>query len=114
MARNYILNLGEEARKGMTEKARAGIYPRCAPVGYKNVDSGNGKRTIVPDPDSAPVVSEICERFSAGRHSVKALVRELNSEGVQLRGRSSIAAMFTISLGSVCTVAISNGARTTH
>lgn len=31
MARNYILNLGEEARKGMLEKARAGTYPMlCA------------------------------------------------------------------------------------
>src|SRR5215831_18075056 len=37
MARNYILNLGEETRKGMTEKARAGIYPSYAPVGYRNV-----------------------------------------------------------------------------
>ena len=27
MARNYSLNLGEETLKGMTEKARAGIYP---------------------------------------------------------------------------------------
>jgi len=27
MARNYSLNLGEETVKGMTEKARAGIYP---------------------------------------------------------------------------------------
>jgi DNA invertase Pin-like site-specific DNA recombinase len=36
MARNYSLNLGEETVKGMTEKARAGIYPSCAPVGYRN------------------------------------------------------------------------------
>src|SRR5882762_4100872 len=27
MARNYVLNLGEETRKGMLEKARSGIYP---------------------------------------------------------------------------------------
>ncbi len=35
MARNYILNLGEETRKGMIEKARAGIYPSYAAVGYR-------------------------------------------------------------------------------
>jgi site-specific DNA recombinase len=87
MARNYILNLGEEARKGMTEKARAGIYPSFAPVGYKNVDGGNGKRTIVPDPNTAPAITEIFERFTASRHSVKTLVKELNTEGVRLRGR---------------------------
>jgi DNA invertase Pin-like site-specific DNA recombinase len=32
VARNYSQNLGEETIKGMTEKARAGIYPSCAPV----------------------------------------------------------------------------------
>src|SRR5579862_4798641 len=56
MARNYSLNLGEETIKGMIEKARAGIYPSYAPVGYRNVDGANGKRTIIPDPDSAPVI----------------------------------------------------------
>ena len=50
MARNYSLNLGEETIKGMTEKARAGIYPSYAPVGYRNVDGANGKRTIMPTP----------------------------------------------------------------
>src|ERR1700734_1234277 len=32
MARNYSLNLGEETKKGMLEKARSGIYPSCARV----------------------------------------------------------------------------------
>jgi site-specific DNA recombinase len=86
MARNYILNLGEETRKGMTEKARAGIYPSYAPIGYRNVIGPNGKRTIAPDPDTAPVIIDIFERFAAGNHSVKSLVNELNAEGVQLRG----------------------------
>lgn len=70
MARNYSLNLGEETLKGMTEKARAGIYPSYAPAGYRNVDGTNGKRTIVPDPDTAPVITAIFERSAAGTHSV--------------------------------------------
>jgi site-specific DNA recombinase len=87
MARSYSLNLGEEATKGMTEKARAGIYPSYAPVGYRNVEGTNGKRTIVPDPDTAAVITDIFERFAAGAHSIKSLVKDMNSEGVQLRGR---------------------------
>ena len=71
----------------MTEKARAGIYPSYAPVGYLNVDGTDGKRVIVPDPDASSVVTELFERFAVGHHSVKALVKELNSEGVKLRGR---------------------------
>jgi site-specific DNA recombinase len=87
MARNYILNLSEETRKGMTEKARAGIYPSYAPVGYRNVNGTDGKRTIVSDPDAAPLIAEIFGRFAEGRHSVKSLVKQMNSEGMQLRGR---------------------------
>src|SRR4051812_3093928 len=84
MAHNYSLNLGEETLKGMTEKARAGIYPSCAPVGYQNTDGTNGKRTVIPDPKTAHVITELFERFVVGRHSVKTLVKELNSEGVTL------------------------------
>jgi site-specific DNA recombinase len=86
MARNYSQNLGEETVKGMTEKARAGIYPSYAPVGYKNIDGPNGKRVIVPDPDTALVIAELFDRFATGRHSVKSLVKELKSEDVNLRG----------------------------
>ena len=72
MARNYSQNLGEETVKGMPEKARAGIYPSCAPVGYRNADGPNGKRMIVPDPDTAPVITELFERFATGQYSLKA------------------------------------------
>src|SRR5579862_1928144 len=87
MARNYILNLGEEARKGMLEKARAGTYPSFAPVGYLNAYGPGGKRGIVSDPDSAPVITQLFQRFATGQYSLKALVRESNAEGVKLRGR---------------------------
>jgi site-specific DNA recombinase len=86
MARNYSQNLGEETVKGMTEKARAGIYPSYAPVGYRNVDGANGKKVIVRDPDAALIVSEVFARFSMGRHSIKTLVKELNASGFKLRG----------------------------
>ena len=33
MAKNHIDNLSEETRKGMTEKARSGVWPSYAPVG---------------------------------------------------------------------------------
>jgi DNA invertase Pin-like site-specific DNA recombinase len=86
VARNYSLNLGEETTKGMTEKARVGIYPSYAPVGYRNVGGTNGKRIIVPDPNTAPIIADIFDRFARGGNSVKSLTREMNSEGVRLRG----------------------------
>ncbi len=87
MARNYSLNLGEETVKGMTEKARAGIYPSFASVGYRNADGPNGKRVIISDPDAAPIITEMFGRFDTGRYTVKTLVNELNGEGFKLRGR---------------------------
>jgi site-specific DNA recombinase len=87
MARNYSQNLGEETVKGMTEKARAGIYPSSAPVGYRNADGPHGKRIIVPDPETSQMVREIFERFSTGKYSVKRLAAQFRDEGRTLRGR---------------------------
>jgi site-specific DNA recombinase len=87
MARNYILNLGEEARKGMLEKARSGIYPSFAPVGYRNADGPDGKRIIVPDPQTADTVKDLFNRFATGTCSLELLVSQLRAEGVTLQGR---------------------------
>lgn len=57
MAKNYIDNSSEEARKGMQEKAEQGIWPTVAPLGYRNAGRSDGKRIIEPDPDSAPSLS---------------------------------------------------------
>ena len=56
MAKNYIDNLSEETRKGMLEKARQGIWPSYAPLGYANVLGPDGKRTIMPDPALASTI----------------------------------------------------------
>jgi DNA invertase Pin-like site-specific DNA recombinase len=87
MAKNVIDNLSEETRKGMLEKARSGIYPSFAPVGYRNVDGPNGKRVITPDPATAGVITELFARFRTGRYSLESLVEELHSEGMTLRGK---------------------------
>src|SRR5262245_45040133 len=86
MARNYSQNLGEETIKGMTEKARAGIYPSCAPIGYRNVDGPDGKRIITPD-DDAPTVALLFDLFATGVYSLKRLMLKTRAEGITLRGR---------------------------
>ena len=86
LARNYVLNLGEETRKGMLEKARSGVYPSCAPVGYRNAEGPNGKRIIIPDPQTAPIITELFERFATGEHSLDGFVAQARAEGMTLRG----------------------------
>jgi hypothetical protein len=83
MAKNYIDNLSEETRKGMIEKAKQGLWPSYAPLGYVNVVAPDGKRTVAPDPSAAPIVTRLFERFATGDVSIKGLARD----GIVLRGR---------------------------
>jgi len=86
MARNYSLNLGEETKKGMLEKARSGIYPSCARVGYLNAVGALGKRIIVPDPENAPVITDLFQHFETAKYSIKSLAAQFLREGRTLRG----------------------------
>jgi DNA invertase Pin-like site-specific DNA recombinase len=55
MAKNYIDNLSEEARKGQREKAEQGIWPTKTPLGYRNITGPDGKKIIATDPHLAPL-----------------------------------------------------------
>ena len=70
----------------MTEKARSGMYPSCAPIGYRNHDRPTGKRVIVPDPEAAPVIGRLYQLFQTGDFSLKELTTVARSEGLTLRG----------------------------
>ena len=75
----------EETRKGMTEKAEQGIWPSYAPFGYRNVLGENGKKTIEPDPELAPVVRQMFEWYATGRYSVREITHMARSEGLVFR-----------------------------
>ena len=66
MAKNYIDNLSEETRKGMTEKAEQGLWPSNAPLGYRNVTGTDGRKTIVPDENIAPIIRTCSNGTLAG------------------------------------------------
>jgi site-specific DNA recombinase len=42
----------------MLEKARSGLWPSFAPVGYRNAIGADGKRIITADPATAPVTRQ--------------------------------------------------------
>ncbi|HLH43215.1 MAG TPA: recombinase family protein [Bryobacteraceae bacterium] len=83
MAKNYIDNLSEETKKGMFEKARQGIWPSYAPLGYLNVMGADGKRTIAPNPELAPIIRRMFERYATGHHSLKVLAKLARQDGLQ-------------------------------
>ena len=85
MAKNYIDNLAEETSKGMLEKAKQGIWPSRAPLGYVNVTDGSGRKCIEPDPEIAPIIRHLYERYSTGKHSIQDLTREARESGFAYR-----------------------------
>ncbi len=96
MARNYIDNLSEETRKGMLEKARQGIWPSYAPLGYLNMDGSNGKRTIKPDPNLAPAITRVFEQYSTGKYSLKQMAIKARADGLAYRKSGAAVPISTI------------------
>ncbi len=73
----YLINLGAEVVRGMTEKASRG-EPTCAPpIGYYMKD-----KKYYPDEKYAPVVQEIFERYAAGE-GVRNIVTNLRDRGIK-------------------------------
>lgn len=85
MAKSYIDNLSEEATKGMVEKARQGLWPSYAPIGYANVLDPAGRKVVIVDPEVGPRISLLFEWFATGRFTLTSLTRKARLAG--LRGR---------------------------
>jgi len=82
-SKNYTDNLSGETKKGMLEKARQGIWPSYAPLGYLNVMGADGKRTIAPSPELAPIIQRMFERYATGKHSLNELAKLARQDGLQ-------------------------------
>jgi DNA invertase Pin-like site-specific DNA recombinase len=82
MAKNYIDNLLEEARKGQLEKAEQGIWPSKAPMGYRNVTGPDGKKIIVPDAETGPLILDLFTWYAPGTMSLKDLCARAHAAGL--------------------------------
>lgn len=76
MAEYYSINLADEVRKGMTEKARRGELQTAPPFGYR----AEANR-LVPVPREAEAVQALFHRFLAGE-SIAALARWTREQGI--------------------------------
>jgi site-specific DNA recombinase len=82
MAKNYIDNLSEEARKGMQEKAEQGIWPTKTPLGYRNATGPDGKKIIAIDPTIAPQIAKLFEWYARGDIFLKEAARKAHAAGL--------------------------------
>lgn len=81
LATNYSGNLSEETKKGMTEKAEQGMYPSVAPFGYLNVEGADGKKCMVPDPKTAPIIKKMYEWYAEGGNSLDDIGARMKDAG---------------------------------
>ena len=77
-AKNYVVNLSEEVKKGMDEKVAQGGWPHFAPTGYLN---DKETASLVVDPANAPFIVHAFERYGTGLVSLSSLASELNAAG---------------------------------
>ena len=85
VAKNFLDNLSEETRKGMLEKARQGLWPSRAPVGYLNASRDDAKRIILPDPELGPIVAEVFGWYASGRFGLTELTARAEEAGLVYR-----------------------------
>ncbi len=88
----------EKAKTAMHEKAKAGFFPGCAPVGYKNVRL-QGEKAIVIDTQKSAAVKALFLAVAHGS-SIRAAGRLAWSMGLRSRtgkvmGPSSLYAVLT-------------------
>jgi len=63
MANQYILDLSQNTSRGLREKARRGIYPGLAPIGYLNDPR---TKTVIVDRKKARIVKQAFEIYAQG------------------------------------------------
>jgi len=76
-------------REGIRAARRSGLPTNSPPVGYVARRSPEGYREIVPDPETAPIVSEAFRLAASGDMARGEIVRRLGQAGARLSPRAS-------------------------
>ncbi len=78
----YSDNLSKETNKGKLERSLQGFHNGSVPWGYISTLKGN-RKVGVPDPEKAPIVLEVFERYATGKYSDLQLADWLNAQGLK-------------------------------
>ena len=94
IAEFYSQNLATEVKKGMGEKIKGGGTVGRAPIGYQNVryvdEKGREERTVITDPERAPLIKLAFEEYATGNWTVADLADHLAACGLNTRSTPKI------------------------
>lgn len=94
IAEFYSQNLATEVKKGMGEKIKGGGTVGRAPIGYQNVryvdEKGREERTVITDPERAPLIKLAFEEYATGNWTVADLADHLAACGLNTRATPKI------------------------
>ena len=88
IAEFYSRNLATEITKGMHQKAKKGLFPGKAPIGYMNAreqSDGHEIRIITVDPERAPLIQWAFQAYATGEYTLLQLTEELEAKGLTTR-----------------------------
>ncbi len=79
MANQYVRDLSVNVSRGLRAKARRGVYPSTAPLGYLNDPR---TRTIAVDKKKAPAIRKAFEMYAEGKSRYEDIARFLFENGI--------------------------------
>lgn len=101
LAKYYSDAISDNVKRAFETKLRNGEWCGKAPIGYINKDLENGKKTIVPDPDRAYLITKAFEWYASGNYSfgiIKGMLEKAgltsNTKQQKTLTKSSVAGMF--------------------
>lgn len=72
---------GRDVKRGMEKKARMGMYPTMAPLGYMNDKyAERGSKTVLPDPDRFHLVRKMFNLMLTGNYPPAQILKIANEE----------------------------------
>ncbi len=69
-ATDYVMRLSRVVKRGLNSKAQRGWRPSGGPIGYINVGTEKGSKTIAADPERFELVRKIWDLFLTGSYPV--------------------------------------------
>lgn len=82
LAKQYLNRLKEDAANSAIFMIRNKQWPSRAPLGYKNVQTEDGRAWIIPDPETSILIVRAFKWYASGEYSTRSLAKKLRQEGL--------------------------------